>query len=112
MSAFIQSNILVLLHPFIPFYTEKVWQDFKFYKNFKTSLMYKNWDLKPQITFKKSFFKIDWLTDVVTSIRSTKVDLNVSPGSFIEISTEELSSVKNSVINDNLSKLKLCRLYK
>ena len=27
MSAFIQANILILLHPFIPFFTEKVWQE-------------------------------------------------------------------------------------
>jgi len=27
VSAFIQANILVLLHPFIPFFTERIWQD-------------------------------------------------------------------------------------
>ena len=33
---------------------------------------------------------------------STKVDLNVSPGSFIDISTKELNSNKIAIINDNL----------
>ena len=84
MSAFIQSNILILLHPFIPFFTERVWQDFKFNKYFKMPLMFKDWDIKSQSTFSKSYKKIDWLLELVTSIRSTKVDLNISPGSFIE----------------------------
>ena len=106
MSAFIQANILVLLHPFIPFFTEKVWQDFKFINYFKTSLMFKNWDVKSQSSFNKSYNKIDWLIGLVTSIRSTKVDLNISPGSFLDISTAELISNKISIINDNLDVFK------
>ena len=106
MSSFIQSNILILLHPFIPFFTEKVWQDFKFSSYYKTPLMFKNWQIKPQSTFNKSYNKIDWLIELVTSIRSTKVDLNVSPGSFIDISTSELNSSKRSIIDDNLSVFK------
>ena len=106
MSAFIQANILILLHPFIPFFTEKVWQDFKFINYFKTALMFKNWDVKSQSSFNKSYNKIDWLIDLVTSIRSTKVDLNISPGSFINISISELNSNKISIINDNLDVFK------
>jgi len=106
MSAFIQANILILLHPFIPFFTEKVWQDFKFGDYFKVPLMFKDWDVKSQSSFNKSFNKIDWLIDLVTNIRSTKVDLNVSPGSFIDISTVELNSNKISIINDNLDVFK------
>ena len=102
MSAYIQSNILILLHPFIPFFTEKVWQDFNFGRHFKSPLMYKNWELKKQSNFNKSYKKIDWLIELVASIRSTKVDLNVSPGSFIDISTEELSPIKATILKDNL----------
>jgi len=102
MLAFIQANILTLLHPFIPFLTERVWQDFKFNNYFKTSLMFKDWDIISQPKFSKSHNKIDWLIDLVTTIRSTKVDLNVSPGSFIEISTSELDTNKIGIINDNL----------
>ncbi len=104
--AFIQANILILLHPFIPFFTEKVWQDVKFINHFKTPLMFKNWDIKSQSSFNKGYNKIDWLIELVTSIRSIKVDLNISPGSFINISISELSSNKISVINDNLDVFK------
>jgi len=106
MLAFIQSNILILLHPFIPFFTEKVWQDFNFNNYFKSPLMFKSWDIKPEPTFAKSFEKIDWLINLVTSIRSTKVDLNISPGSYIDISTSELKPNKRGIINDNLEVFK------
>ncbi len=106
MSAFIQANILILLHPFIPFFTEKVWQDFKFANYFKKPLMFKDWNLKSQSSFNNSYSKIDWLIDLVTNIRSTKVNLGVSPGSFIDVSTAELTSSKKSIINDNLNVFK------
>ena len=106
VSAFIQANILILLHPFIPFFTEKVWQDFKFANYFNKPLILKDWEIKSQSSFSKGHSKIDWLIDLVTNIRSTKVNLNVSPGSFIEVSTAELSSNKISIINDNLEVFK------
>tara|TARA_X000000368_G_C22774364_1_gene598620 strand:- start:119 stop:631 length:513 start_codon:yes stop_codon:yes gene_type:complete len=68
--------------------------------------MHTSWDIKPMQVFNKSYSKIDWLIDLVTNIRSTKVSLNVSPGSFIDISVSELSSKNSSIINDNLSVFK------
>ena len=68
--------------------------------------MFKDWEIKSQSSFSKGHSKIDWLIDLVTNIRSTKVSLNVSPGSFINISTAELNSSKISIINDNLSVFK------
>jgi len=108
IASYIQANILVLLHPFIPFFTEKVWLDLKFGNYFKSPLMFKDWNLLniPNSSFNKSYQKIDWLIQLVTSIRSTKVDLDVSPGSFIDISTEELNKNKRSIIKDNSSVFK------
>ncbi len=106
IASYIQSNVLILLHPFIPFFTEKIWLDCKFDKYFKSPLMFKNWDLKPQMAFKNSYNKIDWLIELVTNIRSTKVNLEISPGSYLDISINELSSNKKSIINDNLGLFK------
>ena len=68
--------------------------------------MFKDWNIKTQSKFGKSYNKIDWLINLVTSIRSTKVDLNVSPGSFIDISVAELNSAKIRIIDDNLGLFK------
>ena len=46
--------------------------------------------------------KIDWLIQLISIIRSTKVDLDISPGSFIDISIDELKKDKKSIIEDNL----------
>jgi valyl-tRNA synthetase len=103
-AGYIQSCILVMLHPFIPFFTEQIWLDLKLDHNLKRPLMYKNWSLliKTNNSFKNSYKKIDWLIQLVTSIRSTKVDLQISPGSYIEISTADLKKDKKAIINDNL----------
>ena len=68
--------------------------------------MFKDWNVQYQSSFNKSYSKIDWLIKLVTSIRSTKVNLGVSPGAFIDISTAELSSSKKRIINDNLNVFK------
>ena len=70
---------------------------FKFTNYFNKPLVLKDWEIKSQSSFSKGHSKIDWLIDLVTNIRSTKVNLNVSPGSFIEVSTAELSSNKISI---------------
>jgi len=105
---YIQANILVMLHPFIPFFTEKLWLDLKHDKNLKTPLMYKDWILpfKTNNSFKKSYQRVDWLIQLITSIRSTKVDLDVSPGAFIDISIEDLSINKSNIIKDNIEVFK------
>ena len=68
--------------------------------------MFKNWDILKHPKFNSSYNKIDWLINLVSSIRSTKVELNVSPSSFIDISINELNSNKRSIIKDNLSVFK------
>ena len=97
-----------MLHPFIPFFTDKVWLDLKLDVNLKTPLMYKDWKLpnKPNLNFKKSYQKIDWLIQLITNIRSTKADLDISPGSFIDISIFDLKRNKKEIINRNLSVFK------
>jgi len=104
-AAYIQSCILIMLHPFIPFFTDKIWLDLKLNVNLKSPLMFKDWSLsiKTDARFKKSFIKIDWLIQLVTNIRSTKANLDVSPGEFIDISVQDLKNEKRKIINDNLS---------
>jgi valyl-tRNA synthetase len=107
-SSFMMANILKMLHPFIPFFTEKVCLDLKLNKKLKTPLMQKEWYLqfKPNNEFKLSYEKIDWITKLVTSIRSTKVDLDVSPGDFIDVSIHELDKKKKNIIVDNITVFK------
>jgi len=107
-SAYIQTCILMMLHPFIPFFTEKMWLDLKLHTKLKTPLINKNWTLptRANLSFKKSYKKIDWIIQLITNIRSTKVDLEILPGSFIDVSIEDLKKDKKDIINDNLGMFK------
>ena len=49
----------------------------------------------------QSYKKIDWLIHLVTTIRSTKADLDVSPGLYIDISIEELNNSRKNIIKNN-----------
>ena len=107
-AAYIQSNILVMLHPFIPFFTEKIWLDLKLNVIQKTPLMHKDWKLpvKSNLKFKNGYQKIDWLIQLITNIRSTKVDLDISPGAYIDICIDNLKKNKKNIIIKNLSVFK------
>jgi valyl-tRNA synthetase len=94
-----------MLHPFAPFLSEKLWLDLQLDKKNKSPLMYKSWNLpfKQDPSFKKSHAKIDWLIKLISSIRSSKIDLEVSPGSYIDISLEGIKKDKIKIINNNLT---------
>ena len=54
------ANILKLLHPFVPFFTESVWAKNNYKKVFKTNLILSQWpEYKPIIKFNKGFFMIN-----------------------------------------------------
>ena len=90
VSAYIFKQILVILHPFIPFVTEKIWLKNKFDKSDKNFLMHANW---PSGKAKKdqSMKDVESIINVISELRSFKNELNVSPGSFIDISVNNIA---------------------
>ena len=88
VSAYVFREILILLHPFIPFITEEVWLKNKLDKNSKDYLMFANWSANTA-TSDKSHLEVNKIIDFITSIRSFKNELGVSPGSLIEMSLEK-----------------------
>ena len=99
-SAYIFKQILIILHPFIPFVTEKIWLKNKFDKTNKNFLMYANWP-SGKVKKDKSMKDVEKLINIITSIRSFKNELNVSPGSFIDISINKIKKQSKSLMLDN-----------
>ena len=101
------SNILKLLHPFIPFFTEHVWRNNKFNKEQKTDLISSNWPISKQInSHKKNSKEIECIIDIISAIRSTKVQLNVPPKEFCDIVFFEESKKIKKFITNNIEIIK------
>ena len=100
VSAYIFKQILVILHPFIPFVTEKIWLKNKFDKLNKNFLMYANW---PSGKTKKdqSTKDVEKIINVISELRSFKNDLNATPGSFIDISINKIAKKNKTLMTNN-----------
>ena len=110
VSAYIFREILILLHPFIPFITEEVWLKNKLDKNSKDYLMFANWS-KDKGKTDKSHLEVNKIIDFITSIRSFKNELGVPPGSLIEISLEKTNNeIKNFFDKNKTILMKLGRI--
>ena len=105
ISAYIFKQILILLHPFIPFVTEEIWLKNKFDNSGKNFLMLANW---PTGKSEKdsSTNQVEKIISIISELRSFKNELSVSPGSFIDISIEGISKNEQSFFDENEITLK------
>jgi len=102
-SSFMMSNILTLLHPFIPFFTESLWSKNKYDKFFKSPLIHFNWPEKKNISFFNTGYKnIEKVIEIISNIRSTKAELNVKPKLFCNIIFSTKSKNLEKLVKNNL----------
>ena len=80
--AWVLDHIVALLHPFMPFLTEELWERTG---DRPTPLALGAW---PALSFEDSIAAadIDWLIQAVTAIRSVRSEMNVPAGAMIELS--------------------------
>ncbi|MDC0044076.1 class I tRNA ligase family protein [Candidatus Pelagibacter sp.] len=100
VSAYIFKQILVILHPFIPFVTEKIWLKNKFDKSDKNFLMHANWP-SGKVKKDQSMKDVVSIINVISELRSFKNELNVSPGSFIDISINKIAKKNKTLMTNN-----------
>ncbi|AFS47369.1 valine--tRNA ligase [alpha proteobacterium HIMB5] len=105
VSSYVFKQILVMLHPFIPFVTEEIWLKNKFDNSGKDFLMHYNWP-SGEANIDQSQKDVEKIIDIISEIRSFKNELNVSPGSFTTISISNLSKETKNFINENSTVLK------
>ena len=110
VSAFVFRQILIMLHPFIPFVTEKIWLINKFDNKNKNFLMLSNW-ISGMSKKDSDHKQVQQIIDIISEIRSFKNELNVSPGSFIDISINAIKKNNQKfVINNEIIIKKLGRI--
>ena len=103
-SSFMMSNILKMLHPFIPFFTESVWSKNNYKKIFKTNLITSEWPkYKNNTKFNKNHNDINKIKEFISNIRSTKAELKITPKLFCDLSFYEKSGKLKELIEDNFN---------
>ena len=106
-SSFMLANILKMLHPFIPFFTESTWRKNKFNNFFKSNLVLSHWPVyKKQKNFGKNQKNINNIIELISNIRSTKAELNITPKLFCDIIFLEKSKKLNILISQNINLIK------
>jgi valyl-tRNA synthetase len=78
--AWVLGTFLHLIHPFMPFVTEAIWQHMG--KDFLTT---STWPKKLEISFVFSQKTVKWLIHAIKSVRTVKAELGINPGSFVEL---------------------------
>ena len=91
------------MHPFIPFITEEIWLKNKLDNSKKNFLMLTNWP-KGKAKKDKNYKEVKKIINIISKIRSFKNELNVSPGSFIDVSIEKIKN--KSFLKENSITLK------
>jgi len=110
VSSHVFKQILILLHPFIPFITEEIWLKNKLDNSKKNFLMFANWP-SGKLIKDKSLKDVERIISIITQIRSFKNELNISPGSFIDVSIEKIDKKnKKFFVNNNLVLKRLGRI--
>lgn len=96
-------SILKLLHPFVPFVTEKIWESITTEK----LLIIENWPTyAKELDFKKEHKQFEHLREIISKIRSIRAELKVEPGKKITAIITSHSHKKLIQENEN----ELCRL--
>ena len=105
VASFIFTQILVILHPFIPFLTEEIWLKNKLDKDGKDFLMLKNWS-EASTNKDKDSDEVNEIIEFVSSIRSFKNEIEISPGSFVKILVNKINPEIKKFIENNSNTLK------
>ena len=91
---YILENILKLLHPFMPFITEEIWQHLP---NREEALIASKWpEYNNELVFEESEAHIEYIKAAITGIRNARAEININPAkksNIIFVSKDE--GIKN-----------------
>ncbi len=101
-SSYIMANILKILHPFIPFFTESIWIKNQYKSVFKNNLISSSWPKYKIINkFNKNQNNINNVINLISNIRSTKAELKITPKLSCDIFLSEKTGKLKKLIDEN-----------
>jgi len=93
-AAWVLDQILHLLHPFMPFITEELWEQLA--EGRANRLISASWPRLGEVLDKDADAEMDWLVRLVSSIRTVRAELNVPPSAKLALSVVGASDVTKS----------------
>ena len=81
-------QILVMLHPFMPFITEELWN---LTGTRETELIVARWPQALYAVDSEAQAEIDWLIRLISAMRTARTELNVPPGAKLNVVVSEAS---------------------
>ncbi|MGE0338535.1 MAG: valine--tRNA ligase [Xanthobacteraceae bacterium] len=85
-AAFVLDEIIKLLHPFMPFITEELWQvKGEEGEPRRSMLALAAWPALSGLEDAKAENEIGWVVDVITAIRSVRMEMNIAGGTQIPL---------------------------
>ncbi len=100
---FVINNILKLIHPFMPFVSERIWADTT---SCSEMLMETSWPNLKEFKFTDDKENVDWLFKFISQIRSTRSDLNVPAGSKITIKIKDITDNQKQLLTSAIALFK------
>ncbi len=95
---YVLEQILIVLHPFMPFITEEIWDKTAQRNNM---LMCETWPSLSVYADKETETDIDYLFDLVTAIRSLRMGVNISPATKIHLNIKGMNTKNKQIVSDN-----------
>ncbi|MDZ4322606.1 MAG: class I tRNA ligase family protein, partial [Alphaproteobacteria bacterium] len=106
--AWVFDHILRLLHPFMPYLSEVLWENLHPQGNL---LMGAAWPEKLEKTYKGKSEDINWLIHVISEVRSIRAEMNIPPGPLLSLSFYDASPETHRRLREHEDLLlKLARL--
>ncbi len=82
VAGWVLDQILVMLHPFMPFVTEELWHA---QGERDHELIVAKWPVPEASVDAAAKGEVEWLIEMISAIRAARSELNVPPGSFVTI---------------------------
>jgi valyl-tRNA synthetase len=109
VAGWVLDQILVMLHPFMPFVTEELWSKLGERDNYP--LITAKWP-EPQAGVDEAAKRdVDWLIDLTSKVRAAKSELGIAPGAKLEAFLPGPSAATRAIIETNAASIdRLARL--
>jgi len=95
------SGVLRLLHPFVPFITEEIWQRMP---HTEGSIMAARFPQRTEFIYKeKSIKEMDLIKEVIIGIRNIRGEMNIPPKKYVKIVIDVKGAKEKEILKNNFS---------